>query len=144
MTFEKVATGYSIRIMRDEDVFEVLPRFCEAQGITSASLSGLGAVKHTSVGYYDLDTKEYVLTEHNEMLELINMTGNVALFEDKPMLHIHAVFSDHTNNAFGGHVTSLIAGITIEIYLIDHGVVTKRERDEFSHLNLLCLENNYD
>ena len=94
-------------------------------------------------GYYDLDKKEYVLTEYSDLIELVNMTGNVALYNNEPMLHIHATFSDHTNNAFGGHVTSLVSGVTVEIHLIDHGVVTTRERDEFSELNLLCLGESY-
>lgn len=143
MKFQKVTTGYAIRIMRDQDVLEVLPKFCKDKNISSASLTGLGAVKFTKCGYYDLKKKEYILTEYTDLIELINMTGNVSMFDGKPMLHIHATFSDHTNNAFGGHVTSLVAGITIEIHLIDHGVVSERSLDEFSGLNLLCSGEQY-
>ena len=144
MTFEKVETGYIVRIMRDEDVFEVLPRFCKEKNISSAWLSGLGAVKHATCGYYDLDKKEYVLTEYNNLIELISMVGNVAIHQGEPVLHVHATFSDHSNHAFGGHVTSLRAGVTIEVHLVDHKMVTEREHDSFSHLNLLCLNETYD
>lgn len=143
MEYQRVATGYQIRLERGEDVFEVLPRFCKEHNVSAAALSGLGAVKGITCGHYDLEKKKYILQDYEELTELINLTGNVSLKDGEPMLHIHATFSDTTNNAFGGHVTRLVCGVTVEIHLIDHKDSLVREHDDFSGLHLLSLDETY-
>ena len=54
MQFQKVGKDYLINIDKDEKVVETLTRFCKENGIKNAKLSGIGAVKKTEIGAYDL------------------------------------------------------------------------------------------
>ncbi len=132
-----------LRFMRGEDVLEVLPRFCEENKIHAAALYGIGAVKGITFGYLDGDSMKFVLTKNDELLELLNMTGNVALVEGKPKIHMHATLSDRSNKAFGGHVTSVIVGVAIEAHLVLHDIEAEKKPDDFSGLNILSLKNTY-
>ncbi len=143
MEYQETGLGYVVHILRGEDIFDVLPRFCVEKGITAISLSGLGAVEGLTCGHYDLANKRFVMKEYEQLVELLNMSGNVALVNGKPTLHIHGVFSDDTNQAFGGHVTRMRAGITIEAHLVVHQKPIQKVQDEFSGLHLMKLEDSY-
>ena len=139
MTFRKTEKGYIVRIFKGEKIFEALLEFCEKENIEGAYFHGLGAVSEAEFGYYDLSKKEYVLTKYSDMMEVVSMTGNVALFDGKPMLHIHAVFSDTENRTLGGHVKEATVGVTIEVHITDCKERFERMYDEKIGLNLLEL-----
>ena len=95
MQFQKVGKDYLINIDKDEKVVETLTRFCKENGIKNAKLSGIGAVKKTEIGAYDLPKKEYIKREYSEILELLSLEGNIALKDGEPFVHAHVVLSDH-------------------------------------------------
>ncbi len=144
MEYQKVSTGYVLRVMRDEEILETLRRFCRDMHIGAGALSGLGAVKDSRFGHYDLSQKKFVFTDYPDMLELLSMSGNIATVEGKPWVHVHGVFSDDENRVLGGHVDSMIAAITAEIQLVTHDATIERKPDEFSGLKLLALKEQHD
>ena len=119
MTFRKTEKGYVVRIFKGEKLMENLLKFCVRENIEGAYFHGLGAVSEAEFGYYDLSKKEYVFTKYKDMMEVVSMTGNVALFEGKKVLHVHAVFSDTDNRTLGGHIKEATVGVTIEVHIAD-------------------------
>ncbi len=136
MTVRETDNGYILKLSRGESVVETLTEFCKKQGISSGTLSGIGAVENTSIGYYNLSKKEYDFKEYSEIMEVVSMTGNVALLEGEPFLHIHIVLSDNEKAAYGGHLKEATVAVTLEIFLTDYGVKVEREYDEVTGLNL--------
>ena len=130
MKYTKTDDRYIIKIERGEEVMATLTSFCEQEGIKNALLTGIGAVEWVSCGYYELSTKKYHFTEYDEMVEVISMTGNVALKEGRPFLHVHAVFTDTKNKAFGGHVQEMRVGVVLEVVLTPLSSSIVRELDE--------------
>ena len=130
MKYTKTDDRYIIKIERGEDVLATLTSFCEQEGIKNALLTGIGAVEWVSCGYYELSTKKYHFTEYNEIVEVVSMTGNVALKEGKPFLHLHAVFTGTKNKAFGGHVQEMRVGVVLEAVLTPLSSSIVRELDE--------------
>lgn len=141
MTYTKDGKQYIIRIFRDEEVFEKLIHFCEKEEIKAGVFHGLGATKKAEFGYYDLSLKKYFFTQHETLMEVVSLTGNVSQFEEKPMLHIHALFSDTKNRALGGHVNSMTVGVTLEIHLTAYTSVIERKYDEAIGLTLMELQH---
>lgn len=133
---------YIIRVDVGEEVNAVLVDFCIKEGINNAAFSGLGAVSSLSCGYYSLAEKKYHFRKYDEMLEIASLTGNIALKEGKPFIHMHGVFTDTSNNAFGGHVERMTAGIVVEIILHRLGSSITREYDENTGLALLACGQN--
>lgn len=142
MQYTRSKDTYIIKVERGEEVVSMLTDFCADHGIKNASFSGIGAVDHLSCGYYALHEKRYYFTEYDELLEAVNLTGNVALKEGKPFVHMHGVFTDTTNTAFGGHVASARAGVVVEVVMHAYESSIERIYDEGVGLFLLSCGND--
>jgi uncharacterized protein len=139
MTYKKIGTKYIIRIFKEERIIETLTDFCNKQRIQSGVFHGLGAVREAEFGYYDLSKKEYFFTNYKKDMEVVSMTGNIALLEENPFIHMHALFSDTDNHVLGGHVKEATVGVTIEVHLTHYDTQLQRVYDEEIGLNLLQL-----
>lgn len=128
---------YRIRLERGEEVIHTLTDFCVQENIQNAWVGGIGAVERAKIGYYNVDKKEYFSQVHTEVHEVISMTGNVALVENTPFIHIHAVLSNTKNEAFGGHVFEMYVAVTLEVELIVYKEPITRVLDDTIGLKLL-------
>lgn len=137
MQYTSTDKGYIIRLVRGEKIVNTLTSFCEKENIHSGVFHGIGAVETPELGYYNLDTKEYKWQQIEKMLEIVSLTGNVALVENKPFIHAHVVVSDDEFIAYGGHLKEGTVGASCEIYLTDFGIDIKREFDEVTGLKLI-------
>jgi len=137
MQFRALNDTYVIKLERGERVLESLTSFFAEHTVTFATLSGIGAVEQVNCGYYDLPTKTYHFTEYPDLVEVVSMTGNVSLKEGKPFLHVHAVFTDQRNQAFGGHVVEMVVGVTLEVIVRKFDTEIDRQYDEEIGLHTL-------
>ena len=62
------------------------------------------AISDVEIAYYDIDEKVYVKKVYEEDYELLTLTGNVSLLDNKPFIHTHVSFSDTKFKAYGGHL----------------------------------------
>lgn len=141
MTHRLVQNGYFIVLERGERVIETLTAFCERQGISGGVLHAIGAVEDVSIGYYDLGEKKYVWEKPEGIFEVASMTGNVALVEGNPFLHVHAVLTSASEEGrvIGAHVQEVTTAVTLEVMLTVFQSSIKRERNETIGLNLCTL-----
>ena len=144
MQFQKVGKDYLINIDKDEKVVETLTRFCKENGIKNAKLSGIGAVKKTKIGAYDLPKKEYIKREYSEILELLSLEGNVALKDGEPFIHAHVVLSDHNMQTLGGHLFETTVGVAGEFFLTQFDGNAYRELKPDIGLACMCLETSFE
>ena len=144
MQFQKVGKDYLIYIDKDEKVVKTLTRFCRENGIKNGKLSGIGAVKKTEIGAYDLSKKEYIKREYSEILELLSLEGNVALKDGKPFIHAHVVLSDHNMQTLGGHLFETTVGVAGEFFLTQFDGNAYRELKPDIGLACMCLETSFE
>ena len=144
MHYEKVEKDYFINIAKDEKVIETLTRFCKERGIRNAKLSGIGAVKKTEIGAYDLPEQEYIKKEYPEILELLSFEGNVSLKDGEPFIHAHVVLSDHQMKTLGGHLFETTVGVAGEFFLREFDGNAHRELDPDIGLACICLGNTFE
>ena len=144
MQFQKVGKDYLINIDKDEKVVETLTRFCKENGIKNAKLSGIGAVKKTEIGAYNLLKKEYIKREYSEILELLSLEGNVALKDGEPFIHAHVVLSDHKMQTLGGHLFETTVGVAGEFFLTQFDGNAYRELKPDIGLACMCLEMSFE
>jgi len=142
--FQKVGKDYLINIDKDEKVVETLTKFCKENGIKNAKLSGIGAVKKTEIGAYDLQNKEYIKREYSEILELLSLEGNVALKDGEPFIHAHVVLSDHKMQTLGGHLFETTVGVAGEFFLTQFDGNAYRELKPDIGLACMCLETSFE
>jgi predicted DNA-binding protein with PD1-like motif len=137
--YQRFDDRYQIRLHTGDRLVPSLTALLKAEGIGYAALSGLGAVRHVVLGYYDSDKQDYERHEIDEQMEALSLIGNCSTRDGEPALHIHAAFGRRDLSAIGGHVFEAEANPTLEIWLrVEDATVVRIYNDE-THLALLSL-----
>lgn len=132
--------NYTVRLDRGERLSEAMEQFFAESDtqILGASVTGVGAAEQLTLGFYDLDSKEYVWRDFASMYEITGLLGTIARDEhDNLMLHLHGTFSDRTYQVVGGHVKDFVVGGTCELFIHVTYQPLKRKLDEQTGLKLL-------
>lgn len=96
--------NHLVRLPKDSDLLQTIKNVCEEKSITSAVLSGIGALQHATLSYYDQHAKKYEERFFDQHMEIISLNGNVSLREGEVFVHIHVGLSTETFEMIGGHV----------------------------------------
>jgi predicted DNA-binding protein with PD1-like motif len=142
MKYKKVAQGYVIRCFAGEEFVKQITDFCVEKKIESGWIWGLGAVESVVLGYFDTETKQYVREEFQYPYEVVSLTGNIAVMDGKPILHMHVCLADENSEITGGHLFSAIVSATVEIFIMLLSQRLERRLDFFTGLPLLDLGND--
>jgi predicted DNA-binding protein with PD1-like motif len=140
MYSKKTPQGFIIRLQKNEKLIEQLTKFCAKNKIHSGSISGLGAALKAEIGFYHLDQKQYTWKTFDQPLEIATLTGNIAMVDAKPFLHIHTALSDQNFQCLAGHLKELTVGATCEIHIAPFDGQIRRIHDEKIGLKLLDLK----
>lgn len=145
MQYASFANEFIVRVERGEEVVATLTRFVRDRQIEAGVISGIGAVREITLGYFDPGTKEYINELFKESYEVASLNGSVSLFEGETILHLHATLADGHHNARAGHLFSAIVSATLEAHITKLPGTLRRAKDEFTGLNLLDLpESDHD
>ena len=140
MEYKRENEKYFIKLEKGEEVIKTLTLFCYQNDIKSGIISGIGGANEVTVKFFDIDKKEYVPKDFSaKNFEILSLTGNVSLVEEKPFIHIHAIFGDSEYKIFGGHLSKAVIGITAEIEIRKTEHVLIRKPDSEFGLNYWSL-----
>jgi predicted DNA-binding protein with PD1-like motif len=133
MKVKRTETGFLVVLDVGDGVIDSLKKLAAAERIGMASFTGIGAVKDVVLGYLDLDQKEYLKREFGaDSMELVAMSGNLALLNGEPVAHCHAVVGDREMRVFGGHLFEARVSVTAEIFLrVYEGEMTREFAPDF-------------
>lgn len=126
-----------LRLDKGEEVFEKLLLFASENNVTAATFNVIGASQEVVLAYYDLPKKEYLDHTLAEDLEIVSVTGNVGIMDNKPIIHAHGVFSNKKLQTYGGHIKKLVVSATCEVTLTKLDGELTRDFDEETGFNLL-------
>lgn len=110
-------TTFLIRLEKGEFVIQSITMFCIQKRIKNAHLTAIGSVEETTLAHYNVNNKKYTDKKIDGIFEVTSLIGNVALFEDKPLLHTHVTLSDKNMNTIGGHMVEAKVSATVEVFL---------------------------
>ena len=130
---------FQLALEQGENVIETLTDFCERRKIKSGVLWGLGAVRNSEIGFYNLETKEYIFKTYPDDREVVSLVGNIAIVDEKPFVHAHISLGDKDMNMVGGHLKECVVAVTLEIHLTTFNEHFNRTYNENIGLNLLDL-----
>ena len=92
------------QIKKGANLYNSITRIVQENGIRMGRVTGMGAVQHAALAYYNQKTMTYQNIELNEALEIVSLYRNVSLKDGKPFAHVHVVLSDERGNGKGGHL----------------------------------------
>ena len=125
---------------RGEEVIAGIRTFAEKNDIRGGSFVAIGAFERAVIAWWSWTTKEYERREVDEQLEVLALSGNVAVENGRTRVHAHAALGRRDGIAAGGHLLEGVVRPTLELHLIDYGRPIIRKKDEKTNLSLITAD----
>ena len=129
-----------MRIDPGAEILKTVTECCEKENITGAYITGVGATGYCRIAAGDELKGEYCSSEYNEKMEIIHLTGDVTVVNEKPSVHIHVTLAGRGGvEVHGGHLEEGVIFSNCEIIItkIPGAVLKKRPYPEFHNWMLL-------
>lgn len=104
-------------IQKGEDLLQAVQYFCHHHQVRCGLIAAIGAVEKATFGVYDQKAKKYAKINIDKELEVLSLSGNVSLFDDKPMVHAHITLGDMEGKAYGGHLMAGTRVFSLEVFI---------------------------
>lgn len=137
LTADEKQRSFVVVLDEGEEAAEQLLTFSRRHHVIGATFTGLGAFSKATLGFFEMDRKDYHHIEIAEQVELISMVGNFADQNGTPRLHCHVSVSNRNGNAFGGHLLKGYVRPTLEVMVFDTPLHLRRATDARTGLPLL-------
>ena len=102
-----------------DEAVSALTQFARSQDLEAAQITAVGAFEHATVGWFDRAAKDYRRVEVDEQCELLSLIGDVAVGQDGPVLHVHAVLGLSDGTTRGGHLLEARVFPTLEAVITE-------------------------
>ena len=123
-----------------DEVTKELLAFAREHDIDAASFTGIGAFQTVTLGYFELEKRDYKRIPIDEQVEVVSLVGNLARGDEGPKLHAHVVVGKRDGAAFGGHLIDARVRPTLEIVLVETPAHLRRRSDPATGLALIDLK----
>lgn len=122
-----------------DEAVDCLLAFAREHRVTAAAFTGIGAFRDVTLGFFDVQRKDYERIRIDEQVEVVTLVGNFATKDGEAKLHPHAVVSKRSGQAFGGHLLEAHVRPTLEVVVTEVPAQLRRETDPATGLPLLVL-----
>jgi uncharacterized protein len=112
-----------------DQVMASLKAFAQEQGFAAGHFTAIGAFKRATVGFFDLEKKNYVKIPIDEQVEVLSMVGDITINDAKPNIHAHVVFGRRDGSTCGGHLIEAEVRPTLEVILTESPAHLERRFD---------------
>lgn len=130
-------SGNILVLQLGDKLQEKLGEHARKHELVSAWVEGLGGAKSMTLGYYNIEQRQYTWKDFDEVHEILKLSGNLAWVDGEPVWHIHGAFSNSEFNTVGGHVKELVVGATCELFITPLDAPLTRVFDDETGLKLL-------
>lgn len=131
-------TTYAVIFETGDELAEGLTRFAKEHRLTAARFQAIGAFSSVQLGWFNWDTKKYEPSVAlDEQLELLSLIGDIAMEDDEPKVHAHAVVGRRDGTAHGGHLLKAVIRPTCEVLLIESPAHLQKRIDPESGIALI-------
>lgn len=128
---------YAVIFYQGDEVFSGLVEFAEKYNVTSAHFTAIGALNGATLGWFDPQRKMYKKIPINGQHEVIGMSGDIALYQGKPVVHTHMVVGSPEGTTCAGHVLAAYVSPTLEVMVTVDPVAMRKRFDPATDLTLI-------
>jgi predicted DNA-binding protein with PD1-like motif len=113
--------------------------FAREQRLGGSHFTAIGAFRDVVIAYFDWERREYHKMPHDEQMEVLAFTGDIALKDGEPKVHAHVVLGRADGSTRGGHLMEGNVRPTLEVVLEELPKHLVRKHDDSSGLALIAL-----
>ena len=128
---------YAVIFYQGDEAFSGLLEFAQKFQVTSAHFTAIGAVNGATLGWFDPQRKMYKKIPINGQHEVIGMSGDIALYKGKPVVHTHMVVGASDGTTRAGHVLAAYVSPTLEVMVTVDPVAMQKRFDPETDLTLI-------
>jgi predicted DNA-binding protein with PD1-like motif len=128
---------YAVIFYQGDEAFSGLVEFAEKYHVTSAHFTAIGALDGATVGWFDPQRKMYKKIPLHGQHEVIGMSGDIALYQGKPVVHAHMLVGGPDGTTSGGHVLEAYVSPTLEVMVTVNPVAMQKRLDPETGLTLI-------
>jgi predicted DNA-binding protein with PD1-like motif len=133
---------YAAVFAAGDDVMTGLLALADREALSAASFTAIGAFQQVTLGYFDLERRDYDRIRLREQVEVLSLTGNIALSAGGRKVHAHVVVGRRDGTAHGGHLLEATVRPTLEVVVTESPVHLRRTSDPATGLALLDLDRS--
>ncbi len=137
LSFEVPTKQYAVIFYQGDEAFSGLLEFAEKYHVTCAHFTAIGAVNGATLGWFDPQRKMYKKIPIHGQHEVIGMSGDIALYQGKPVVHTHMVVGASDGTTRAGHVLAAYASPTLEVMVTVDPVAMQKRLDPETDLTLI-------
>ncbi|MDG9689212.1 DNA-binding protein [Streptomyces sp. DH17] len=123
MKWQQVQDGpsavYVVVLDPGEDALTELTAFARDRSLGASQVTAVGAFSEAVVGWFDREAKDYRRIPVGEQCEVLSLIGDIAVTDDGPAPHLHAVVGLSDGSTRGGHLLSGRVWPTLEVVVRD-------------------------
>jgi uncharacterized protein len=131
------AKGYAVIFYQGDEAFSGLLEFAEKYQVTSAHFTAIGALNGATLGWFDPQRKMYKKIPIVGQHEVIGMSGDIALFQGKPVVHTHMIVGGKDGTTRAGHVLDAYVSPTLEVMVTVDPITMQKRLDPATDLTLI-------
>lgn len=129
MEYKRFGDTVLLRIDRGEEIVAAIRSVADAEEISLASVSAIGATDDFTVGVYDVEKQSYTPNTFRGAYEIVSLSGTIDRMEDAVYTHLHMSAGNARGEVFGGHLNRAVVSATCEVVirLVDGAVDRRRD-----------------
>jgi len=131
------ARQYAVIFGKGDEAFSGLLDFAEKYHVTSAHFTAIGALNGATLGWFDPPRKMYKKIPIEGQVEVIGMSGDIALYKGKPVVHTHMMVGTSDGATRGGHVLEAYVSPTLEVMVTVDAITMQKRFDPETDLTLI-------
>jgi uncharacterized protein len=128
---------FAVIFYQGDEAFSGLVEFAEKYQVTSAHFTAIGAVNGATLAWFDPQRKMYKKIPIEGQHEVIGMSGDIALYQGKPVVHTHMVVGSSDGTTRAGHVLAAYASPTLEVMVTVGTIAMQKRLDPATDLTLI-------
>lgn len=133
---------YAVVFDDGDEVIKLLKEFAQEKNLKAAQITGIGAFREVTLGFFDFNTKDYFKIDVKEQVELLSLIGDVTLYEDKHQIHLHVVVGKRDGTAHGGHLLKAAVHPTLELIVNESPGYIQRQLNQETGLPLIKIDGD--
>jgi predicted DNA-binding protein with PD1-like motif len=118
-----------------------LARFAADQQLDASQLTAIGAFERATLGYFDMQKKDYTRIPVDEQVEVLALVGDITDDKDgtAPKIHAHVVVGRADGSTRGWHILEAWVRPTLEVIVSEAPRHLRRKTDPATGLALIEL-----